>query len=79
MNEPARYQIRVAEHLDEHWTRWFDDVEIIHAERGGTIFRGTIADQPALYGLLGKIRDLGLTLISVERGIEKGEHQNDSN
>ncbi len=68
MDEPAPYEIRVAEHLDERWEKWFGEVEIIHSgESRGTVLRGVLADQPALFGVLGKIRDLGLTLISVQR------------
>ncbi len=67
MDEPAHFEIRVAELLDERWTDWFDGLEIVHPETGGTIFRGEMADQPALFGVLGKVRDLGLTLISVQR------------
>jgi hypothetical protein len=68
MDDPASYEIRVAEYLDERWTKWFGDLEIAYsAESGETILCGAIADQPALYGVLGKVRDLGLTLISVQR------------
>ena len=68
MDEPAHYEIRLAEHLDERWAKWFDGLEIVHsAESGETVLRGEMADQPALFGVLGKIRDLGLTLISVQR------------
>ncbi len=68
MDDPARYEIRVAEHLAERWARWFDGLEIIHdAESGETLLRGEMMDQPALFGVLGKVRDLGLTLISVQR------------
>jgi hypothetical protein len=68
MDEPSHYEIRVAEHLDEHWTKWFDGLEIVHSgESGETILRGEMKDQPALFGALGKVRDLGLTLISVQR------------
>jgi len=68
MDEPARYEIRIAEHFDERLARWFGELEITHpAESGETILRGEMADQPALFGVLGKIRDLGLTLISVQR------------
>jgi hypothetical protein len=67
MDEPSHYEIRVAEHLDEHWTNWFDGLEIVHSgESGETILRGEMTDQPALFGVLGKVRDLGLTLISVQ-------------
>ena len=67
MDDPASYEIRVAEHLDERWTKWFGDLEIVYTESGETILRGEMADQPALFGVLGKVRDLGLTLISVQR------------
>jgi hypothetical protein len=65
MDEPAHYEIRVAEHLGEQWAKWFGDLEIVHSESGETTLQGEIADQPALFGVLGKIRDLGLTLISI--------------
>ena len=68
MDEPAHYEIRVAEHLDERWAKWFCDLEIVHsAESEETILLGAMADQPMLFGVLGTIRDLGLTLISVQR------------
>jgi hypothetical protein len=68
MDEPAPYEIRVAEHLDERWARWFGEMEIQHmVESDETILRGVMADQPALFGVLGRIRDLGLTLVSVQR------------
>ena len=68
MDDVTHYEIRVAGHLDERWAKWFSDLEIIHApESDETIFRGEMPDQPALFGALGKIRDLGLTLISVQR------------
>ncbi len=68
MDEPARYEIRIAEHLDKRWATWFDGVEIVDStESDETILRGEMADQPALFGVLGKIRDLGLTLILVRR------------
>ncbi|MCL4489788.1 MAG: hypothetical protein M1132_11465 [Chloroflexi bacterium] len=66
MDDPACYEIRLEEHLDERWTAWFEGLEIRH-EAGETILRGEMADQPALFGVLGKVRDLGLTLISVQR------------
>ena len=56
--------------IDARWTAWFDGLEIVHSQSGGTILRGFMPDQPALFGVLGKIRDLGLTLISVHREME---------
>ncbi len=78
MDDPAHYEIRILEQLDEHWAAWFGGLSIVLlAESGGTILRGEIADQPALFGVLAKIRDLGLTLISVQRllpaGLESGK------
>ncbi len=68
MDEPAHYEIRVAEHFDERLAAWFGGVEIINtSEFDGTILRGEMVDQSALFGVLGKIRDLGLTLIAVQR------------
>ncbi len=67
MDDPASYEIRVAEHLDAHWRKWFDGVEMEHALTGETVLRGARLDQSALFGVLGRIRDLGLTLISVQR------------
>jgi hypothetical protein len=68
MDEPARYEIRVTEHLDEQRAKWFGGLEIACFEEcGDTVLQGEITDQSALFGVLGKIRDLGLTLVSVRR------------
>ncbi len=68
MDESFAYEIRVAEYLDERWTKWFGDMEIIHpAGSKETILSGPMVDQAELFGVLGKIHDLGLTLISVQR------------
>jgi hypothetical protein len=63
---PARYEIRVAGILDSCWATWFDGLQVI-AEGEETVIFGILTDQPALHGLLAKIRDLGLTLTSVRR------------
>jgi hypothetical protein len=63
--EARRYEIRLAGHLDAHWTAWFDGLGVDHAGDGTTVISGLIADQAALHGLLQKVRDLGLPLISV--------------
>ena len=63
---PASYQLRVAGHLDQHWSPWFGDLTLTHANDGTTSLTGVVADSAQLHGLLTKIRDLGLTLISVE-------------
>jgi hypothetical protein len=63
---PARYELRVDGHLDDHWVGWFDDLTLTHEVDGSTTLRGLVPDQAALHGLLAKVRDLGATLISVE-------------
>jgi hypothetical protein len=62
---PARYQLRVDGHLDMHWSARFDDLALRLEEDGTTTLTGLIQDQSQLHGLLGKTRDLGLTLISI--------------
>jgi hypothetical protein len=63
---PARYEIRVKDVLDSRWTAWFDGLQVI-GQGDETVICGLLADQPALHGLLTKVRDLGLCLISVRR------------
>ena len=58
-------EIRVKGRIDEHWSDWFDDLTITHTDQDETILSGTVVDQAALYGLLAKLRDLGLPLLSV--------------
>jgi hypothetical protein len=62
---PGRYEIRLKGHLDSRWTAWFDGLSLTNSSDGTTIIRGPIADQAALHGLLQKVRDLGLPLVSV--------------
>jgi hypothetical protein len=62
---PDRYQIRIVGHLDGHWSSWFGDTALTQDEDGTTSLTRVVADQAELHGLLTKIRDLGLTLISV--------------
>lgn len=63
----ACYAIRVKGHLDPRWSEWFDGMTVTLLEGGETILSGPVADQAALHGLLIKVRDLGLVLISVNR------------
>ena len=65
-HRPATYRLRVAGHLDQHWSSWFGDLTLIHASDGTTSLTGAVADQAQLHGLLSKIRDLGVTLVAVE-------------
>jgi hypothetical protein len=64
-NRPRPYQIRVEGHLGEQWSEWFEDFTITPVENGVTLITGWVADQAALHGLLKKVRDLGLPLLSV--------------
>ena len=64
---PACYQIRVRGALDQHWSDWFDGMVIAYDASGDTLLIGPLADQAALYGVLHRIRDLGLTLLAVAR------------
>ncbi len=65
--KPLHYQIRVGGHLRPEWSEWFDGMSITHEDNGETVLSGLIVDQSALFGLLIKVRDLGLTLIAVNR------------
>jgi hypothetical protein len=66
-HEAGRYEIRLTGHLDAHWTAWFDGLAVTHQGDGTTVISGQIADQSALHGVLQRVRDLGLPLISVIR------------
>jgi hypothetical protein len=68
---PARYEIRVDSVLDEAWADWFGGLQLSN-DGAQTVIVGLLPDQPALHGLLTKISDLGLTLISVRR-LDAGE------
>jgi hypothetical protein len=60
------YRIRVRGHLDQRWTEWFDGFEMKSIDKD-TVLRGCVPDQAALHGVLAKIRDLGLTILLVEK------------
>jgi hypothetical protein len=64
---PGRYEIRIAGHLDSRWAAWFDGLSLTNQSDGTTILHGAVVDQAALHGLLQKVRDVGLPLISVTR------------
>ncbi len=64
-HEAGRYQIRLKGHLDSRWAAWFDGLTLSLETDGTTIIQGQIADQAALHGLLQKVRDTGLPLVSV--------------
>jgi hypothetical protein len=66
MNAPVSYEIRVAGHLSANWAARFEGLSLRHEPKGETVLSGTL-DQAALHGVLVRIRDLGLNLISVNR------------
>ena len=59
------YEIRLKGHLETRWVRWFDGLAITLDENGNTLLSGPVADQAALHGILKKVRDVGLPLLSV--------------
>ena len=65
--EAGRYEIRLTGRLDVHWAAWFDGLTVSHETDGTTVISGPIADQAALHGVLQRVRDLGLPLVSVIR------------
>jgi hypothetical protein len=72
VRHPARYRIGVSDRIDPGWSAWFSGIDVTAAADGGTWLTGDLPDQAALHGLLARIRDLGLTLVSVERIDEEG-------
>ena len=71
---PARYQIRVRGTIDPHWSDWFDGMAITYDAGGDTLLVGPLVDQAALYGVLHRIRNLGLILLAVARLPEHAEY-----
>jgi hypothetical protein len=65
--QPMVYQIRIKGHLGEHWADWFEGMAITLEDNGETLLTGPVIDQAALHGLLKKVRDLGMPLLSVNR------------
>lgn len=70
---PEYYEITVRGHLDQHWSEWFSGLTLTHLPGGETLLAGPLPDQTALHGLLERIRDLNVTLISVNPGRPAGE------
>jgi hypothetical protein len=64
---PTKYILRIKNHLDSHWEEWFDGMALTKMDNGETLLSGDVVDQSALHGLLEKIRNLNLTLISVQK------------
>ena len=66
-SQPVVYEIRLAGHLPPQWSAWFEGLAVTLDPDGTTLLSGSLADQAALYGLLKKVRDTGLTLIAVNQ------------
>ena len=66
MKAPMTYRIGVREELGPEWSVWFDGLEVVATAHGGTTLVGPVRDQAELHGVLARVRDLGLTLLSVE-------------
>ena len=80
---PAVYEIRIKGHLGRQWTGWFEGATITLEDNGDTLLTGPVADQAALHGLLRKVRDLGMPLVSVNHvgpgeADTKDEHESNS-
>ena len=71
-NEDTRYRIKIKEQLDPCWQDWFDGLSITPTDSGNTLLSGVIVDQAALHGVFKKIRNLGLTIVSVKH-LRKGD------
>ena len=73
-DQPERYEIRLKGYLDERWADWFEGLTITREDNGDTLLTGPVADQAALHGLLKKVRDLGMPLVSVSPVESYPEH-----
>ncbi|HSG16921.1 MAG TPA: hypothetical protein VLE70_11450 [Anaerolineae bacterium] len=71
LRQPTIYQIKIKGHLDSEWSDWFEGLAVMQTEGGDTLLTGPVVDDAALHGLLKKVRDLGMPLISVNQ-IEEG-------
>ena len=69
-SQPTVYQIRVKGHLGSQWTDWFGGLTVTLEANGETLLTGPVVDQAALHGLLKKVRDLGIPLVSVVRMVQ---------
>ena len=70
--QPYVYLIRIKGHLSDQWTNWFEGLTITLEEDGDTLLTGPVVDQAALFGLLKKVRDVGIPLVSINR-VEPGK------
>ena len=76
-SQPGVYQIRIKSHLGPRWTERFEGMTITREDNGDTLLTGPVVDQAALYGLLRKVRDLGLPLLSIMH-VEPGQDAPDA-
>jgi hypothetical protein len=72
MGQPLAYRIQVRGQLGPHWATWFDGISLVETAGGDTTLTGRLADQSALHGVLARVRDLGLELVSVTLEAEQG-------
>ncbi|PKN98914.1 MAG: hypothetical protein CVU42_10395 [Chloroflexi bacterium HGW-Chloroflexi-4] len=70
-------EIRLKGHLDARWVKWFDGMKITLEENGNTLLKGRLADQAALHGVLKKVRDVGLPLLSVNSVLPDSKEESD--
>ena len=73
----GRYEIRLEGHLEDRWAAWFDGLSLSHESDGTTVLHGSVVDQAALHGLLQKVRDLGLPLVSVRHADGDPPHESE--
>ena len=74
-----RVEIRIKSHLDENWNEWLEGFTLTHTDQDETVLTGTVKDQAALYGLMAKLRDLGVKLIAFNfRATEDGFLEEDN-
>ena len=66
-SDAGRYEIRITGHLDDRWAAWFDGMTLDRCDDGTTVLTGLLVDQAALHGLIQRVRDLGIPLVSVTR------------
>jgi hypothetical protein len=66
MTSTATYELRVAGHLDDHWSAWLGDLTLTRHDDGTTALTGPVADQAQLHGVLAAVRDMGVTLLSLQ-------------